>query len=201
MYDQQTITLPFDISRFAVASIGTRYFAPDLHFSTSDQFASSRLAFSELRKLGYSRIGYVNRLPIEQIVQHRFLGGFLAAGHLEPSSWVTPLVTDDYTDFGEWFRATKPDAIISIETTSLKILRGMGVDVPGRVAFAHLNCQNDASGNAGVVQNNDKVAAAAVELVVNQISHNQRGAPAAAKGVLVEGRWQPGVTAPPVRKR
>ena len=43
-------------------------------------------------------------------------------------------------------------------------------------------------------QNSAMIATAAVDLVVEQLSHNEIGVPKTAKAVLIEGNWMPGRT-------
>jgi hypothetical protein len=53
-----------------------------------------------------------------------------------------------------------------------------------------------APGCAGIDQSGERVGAAAVDLVVEQLHANEFGRPPNPKTVLIEGRWVPGKTAP-----
>ncbi len=55
--------------------------------------------------------------------------------------------------------------------------------------FAHLDLTAAAPGCAGIDQNGERVGAAAVDLVVEQLHANEFGLPQNPKTVLIEGRW------------
>jgi hypothetical protein len=64
------------------------------------------------------------------------------------------------------------------------------------IGFAHLHLTSGAVGCSGIDQDNERVGAAAVDLVVEQLHGNNYGVPANPKTVLIEGHWRPGRTAP-----
>jgi LacI family transcriptional regulator len=96
-----------------------------------------------------------------------------------------------------WLRRQRPDAIVSTEPgVQMLVRRARGSDGE-RIGFAHLHLA--ASGLpdcSGIDQNNERVGAAAVDLVIEQLHGNSYGVPANPKTVLIEGRWMPGKTAP-----
>jgi hypothetical protein len=59
-----------------------------------------------------------------------------------------------------------------------------------------MHLTRDLAGCSGIDQNNERVGAAAVDLVVEQLHANAFGVPENPKTVLIEGRWEPGSTAP-----
>ena len=62
--------------------------------------------------------------------------------------------------------------------------------------LAHLDLTAELPGCSGIDQNNERVGAAGVDLVVEQLQSNDFGLPENPKTVLIEGRWVPGTTAP-----
>ena len=47
---------------------------------------------------------------------------------------------------------------------------------------------------AGIIQNHPIVGAAAVDLLIQQVSHSEKGVPKFPKLVLIEGTWADGAT-------
>lgn len=192
---------PFDVETFAVATVGCRFTKPDLHFSTNDQFMTARLAHQRLIELGYRRVGFVTTRGLEDVVDHRFTGGFLSAlsSRVNRSDVPVHYVDDQGEDsFSEWLHDHRPDAVISAFMIELldKIL-SMGLRVPEDVGFAVLDWDPRQSHISGIRQNHRRVGAGAVDVLVSQINRNEFGVPENAQGILIEGEWVDGATAPP----
>lgn len=73
-------------------------------------------------------------------------------------------------------------------------LEEAGWGVPDDIGFVSLEYYPEHGDLAGVDQKSLTIGSAAVELVVEQLYHNERGVPETPKVVLIEGRWHPGKT-------
>lgn len=212
-----TAELPFDVQRFATVSLGARYYAPDLHFTSNDQAASAQRACAELRQLGSKRLGFAGYWFVEEIVDHQFGAGFVTAEALESPRPLVPLFLMQVDGeksareqavrglhpvvqisraegFARWFERYQPEAIV---TTAWEIegwLGELGLKVPDDVGIAHLNLDAGPEGYSGIRQNNEEVAAAAVDMLFGQLCRNECGVPAIARGMLIEGDWVEGRT-------
>jgi LacI family transcriptional regulator len=208
----------FDWTDFANAVIGYSYKTHDLHRVANDQFNTIRTAMRHLTELGYRRIGLAIRHEDDHRVENKWTGGFLSfplpspgrklpVFHWHYESAGTRPVTPDNFDawegriesppgFASWARRYRPDAIITLQPLIVrKWLTPLGLQVPRDIALVSLNLQPNQPRFSGINQNNSLLGAAAVELVVEQIYHNERGVPARAKTVTISGDWIAGLTA------
>lgn len=116
-------------------------------------------------------------------------------------------------EFRKWMERWRPDAILFLQPIVLLWVRTLGLRVPEDVGLASLELSQERDlGNlfgstregdltrrkraafSGIDQNHPAVGAAAVELVVEQLYANVRGAPTRAKTVLIDGLWVDGCT-------
>lgn len=188
-----------DLSGFAVTSLGAKLVEPSVHCVCTDHFAITVRALRALAALGYRRIGLAIDEYVDVIVEGRILGAFCGWQTTLPGSQrVPPCIERDFSPraFAAWYEATRPDAIICIDDRILEWLREMRIAVPETVAVAHLDHRADMGDVAGVRQNHAVAATAAVDLVVSQLNHNERGIPPDPRLVLLDGTWVPGATAP-----
>ncbi|RRJ97374.1 LacI family transcriptional regulator [Opitutaceae bacterium TAV4] len=215
--------IAFDWSQFACATVGYSYTTPALHRAANDQFNTIRMAVRRLTELGYQRIGLAIRHEDDQRVENKWAGGFLSFHPYLPARRRLPVFLWHYTQnrpqtrththageegwedwegsgeqptgFGNWFARHRPDAIISLQPLMIRAwLTSLATRVPDDVALVSLNLQSNQSGFSGIDQNNALLGAAAVELVVEQIHHNEHGVPARAKTVMIMGDWVDGKT-------
>lgn len=210
--------IDFDWTHFACAVVGYSYRKPELHRAANDQFNTIRTAVQRLTDLGHRRIGLAIRHEDDRRVDNKWAGGFLSfhpylpAGrklpvflwHYEPSptrkrsaegfeSWEGRV--ERPAGFAEWVERHRPDAILALQPLVVRgWLSSLGLRVPRDIALISLNLQPDQPGFSGIDQNNTLVGAAAVELVVEQIHHNEQGVPARAKTVMISGDWVDGGT-------
>ena len=95
--------------------------------------------------------------------------------------------------FLSWFRASRPEAIITCYPEVKADLETFGRSVPGDVGVA-LDWMPDDTRFSGIQQEYASVGAAAFDLVESQLRRREFGLPAQPKIVLVRGRWVDGAT-------
>jgi LacI family transcriptional regulator len=189
--------LHFDWTKFSGATIGYSLTDVALHRASSDPFHSALLALQELGRLGYRRLGLALTREEDAQVEQRWSAAVLAhQAEIAPERRVPILRTEG--GFGEeftaWFRAQRPDAVLSLSSECLPLLADLGVRVPKDVGFAHLAFTATGTDTAGVDENAALVGSAAVDLVDVQLRRNELGLPTNRKTVLIAGRWVPGAT-------
>ncbi len=213
--------IDFDWTRFACAVVGYSYRKPELHRAANDQFNTIRTAVHRLTELGYARIGLAIRHEDDRRVDNKWAGGFLSFHPYLPAGRKLPVFLWHYqpsptrkrsaegfeswegrverpAGFAEWVERHRPDAILALQPIVVRgWLSSLGLRVPRDIALVSLNLQPGQSGFSGIDQNNTLLGAAAVELVVEQIHHNEHGVPARAKTVMISGDWIDGGTTRP----
>jgi LacI family transcriptional regulator len=190
-------TLALDWSRFAVATIAFSLASPLIHRASNDQYHSILMGIEHLRARGYRRIGLAITDEQDIRVQRKWSAGYLVYQQsLKPGERVPHLLVSGNFGraFSDWFGEHKPDAVLTQEPRCPEYLRELGIRVPEEVGVAHLALTEGDTGFAGINQNGRLVGASAIDLVDAQLRRNERGLPAAAKTLLVQGRWIDGPT-------
>lgn len=193
--------LPIHWERYACLGGARPWASQDFDFVCSDHAFNVRLAFKELRQLGYERIGmdlasaFVTGIRKEM----RWVPGYLEAQHDLPAANRIPLFTfeTDWDDafcwraFEKWRSKWRPDVILAIDDKEW--FEERGIRIPEDIGFATFDLRPGSSAS-GVNENFGMVGAVALEQVVAKISRNEYGAPAWPKQTLIEGRWVAGTT-------
>jgi LacI family transcriptional regulator len=185
--------------RYALATISYTWDRPLIDRVSSHHRHNIDFAFAEVRRRGYRRVGLcIPRLAVSG-VDSNWTAGYLVAQSVLPSSQRLPLfvgtVHDTSVDeFRDWLARHRPDAILTLLGEEVEWMHtlSIGFDKLGVV------CLNLSSSStlSGIDENNRVVGATACDIVVNQITHNERGLPAYPKEILIEGTWREGVSLP-----
>ncbi|EIQ02079.1 transcriptional regulator [Opitutaceae bacterium TAV1] len=189
--------LEFDWSGFACASIGYSYKTEVLHRAVNDQFHAVGLAVTALEARGYRRIGMAIRNEDNDHSENRLAGGFMSQFPRLPAGRRIPIFFwDDYhaAGFADWFYEWGPDAVLTLLPVVRDWLRDLDLRAPADVGLASLNLQSNHAAWSGINQNNRMIGATALELVVEQINHNEQGVPREPKTVMTKGGWTDGAT-------
>lgn len=199
---------------FACVILGVSNVRPVSHLACNDQFTTSRHAFEEALRLGYSKPGLVIGQEVDELVEGRFSGAYLSAQNCLPGrDRVPPFLFHSRLDkpltakigtpetlkrFEQWFERHRPDVIICIHpevkewvTSSLKL------SVPQDIGLIHLDWNEELKGWAGMNQNNHLVGAAGIDMLIGQLHRNELGIPSFPKCLMVESSWVMGETVRP----
>lgn len=187
--------IPFDWARYSAAALGYSFREPMLNRATNHQLHTIRLVIAELKRRGYRRIGLAVTTSHNERVDHNWTTGFndYAAG-LKSRERV-PVLTEVFsaTAFERWMGRYRVDAVIGGRWV-MNMLKDLGKNVPDDIGFGCLDYHPTFGDLAGVDQNTNNVGAIAIDLVVEQLYHNELGIPETPKVVMIEGRWQNGST-------
>jgi LacI family transcriptional regulator len=187
--------IELDWERFAAVGLGYSMRAPGVHRVTNHQIHSIRLALAEVQRLGYRRVGLALEESKDVRVDYNWSTGLLPYQmSLRPRDRVKPHLPVTFSREGllSWVKKERPEVILGGRQDIVSWLPQAGWRVPEQVGFVSLEYYPEYGDIAGVDQNSFIIGSAAVELVVEQLYHNQRGIPATPKVVMIEGRWHPG---------
>ena len=187
---------------FAAVSLSVPLPALTVTTVCSDHYFASLQTVRECHRRGYRRIGMVLRKINQARLQGRWAGGMLAAPHLTPEVGLTaPLFVDDMDDEAailRWLKREKPDVIITPGGEQLlALLTRRGRRVPQDIGLAWLACTRPGHPCTGVYQNGHLVGATAIDTLIGLVERHERGLPAQATTVMVEGQWNEGRTLRP----
>ncbi len=192
----------FPWDEFCVVRFGHSLTTPLTHLVTSDQLSNGMLAFEHMWNRGYRRIGMVMwKTQGTRLV--RFSAGYLYAQlqvdaklRLPPHMMNEIDPAADQRRFTAWLKKNRPDAILTDVPEVRTLLAEAGYRVPQDLGLAALSVL-DGCCDAGIYQNSEEIGAAAVQLLISLLHHNQRGIPQIPREVLVPGRWVDGKSLPP----
>ncbi len=190
----------FPWAKFAAVTVGYSVETPSLHRVVTHHYRNTRLALRKVTAAGYSRIGFIATRQAEAAMENLHLAAFLAYQQEIGETARVPALICAGNDAGElrhWFEMNRPEVILS-PSFSLEHLESAGLRVPGEVAFATLLLWDADGGMAGVRPGYERLGAAAVNLLVAQLQHDDYGVPADPKIVQVEGRWCDGSSLPSI---
>ncbi|HSI87247.1 MAG: LacI family DNA-binding transcriptional regulator [Candidatus Methylacidiphilales bacterium] len=194
---------------FACATVGYSLEEANLHHAMVDHVAVMRLVYRSLYNLGYRRIGLAIRPVDDTEVDNKWISGFCTEQFFRPAAERVPILLEpDWCEanFMRWYLPHRPEAVITVHTEVIDWLKSAGFKIPRDVGVAmpDLSFRSQFPDLSGVDQRTELVGEIALDLVVEQIHHNQRGIPPVAKIVMVEGTWVQGKNVrsfTPARKR
>ena len=167
------------------------------------------MAIKKIHEYGYRRIGFMFNEGHDQVMGGNFIGGYLWAQKLlKLDPQIPPLKTDLQaspkgvagfkTELDQWMKRYQPDAILNGFLEGPAYLTELGYRIPQDVAVAGTS-HKDVLVDAGIDQQAKAIGQIAAEMLIKQISLNERGEPADPCRILVESRWQDGKSLPPRR--
>jgi LacI family transcriptional regulator len=179
---------------FITVVIGLRPQAPTLHFASNDQYLTARRAVKELRNLGYNRLGLVLDQRIDSWLEDRFSAGFFSGIRRVPESFGTAFDfrKDRFDAFAEWLQTSHLDVMITLHHEVEEWLQRLRVQVPHDLGLVHLDRHETMIHWAGMDQNNNRIGAAATDMVVGGLHRNEQGVPAFPRSVTLQSVWVPG---------
>lgn len=194
----------FDLSRFSLIRFGLSGCQINSNLVTADHQRAVVMAVKRIQSLGYERIGLVYDAAHDHSMGGNFYGGFLWANQLLQLKQHIPILdfnvqsgkTENASHFACWMKEYSPDAILTTAPQIPAMLSRLGYQIPRDVAVAGTS-RFDIPVEAGIDQCSHAVGQIAAEMLIKQISLNERGEPADPCRILVESRWCDGDSLPP----
>ena len=195
----------FDWSKFSLMRFGMSVRGVDSNLVTADHQRAMVMAVRKIHDYGYRRIGLVYNQAHDRSIGGNHYGGFLWAHKLlEIERMIPPVDSETKTpqlaaktkrNLSAWMKEFRPDAVLTASREAPLLLRELGYRIPRDVAVASTS-PYDIGVDAGVDQHPMAIGRLGVEMLVKQISLNERGEPPAPCRILVESRWQDGKSLP-----
>lgn len=191
----------FPWDEYATVRFGRSLISPRTHLVTSDQSANAFLAFAEIRKRGYRRIGFATD---ESNVSrgHLFEAGYLLAQRgVDPGERVEILSLEKVSNkqrpraIASWIKRQKVDAIFSDLADLPEVLATAGLMVPCDIPLA-VTSVLDAKADSGIDQHPEEIGRVGFLMLNSLINDRAQGIPRIFRQVLVEGSWVDGASLP-----
>ncbi len=198
----QSAELPcsrIDYAPFASVTFGNAMSTPALHMCAGNMNLGIQRTAALLERRGYGRIG----LAVTEWIDHRSQNGYTAGlQHFQrsvPHARRVPAlllphnnVALGFEQFSVWLKRHRPDVLISFDRHVPGWLKRLGLRVPEDMGFVVHDWTAKMPGYAGIYQRRDQLAAAAVDLVVTQLSQNERGVPQVPRLLMIPPQWVEG---------
>jgi LacI family transcriptional regulator len=182
---------------FACSIVGVTHIEKQFPCATNDQYLTSKRAVEEVLRRGYKRPGIAIDFETDELLDFKFTAGFsVGSRDLGARSRLKPfdLKPNAPTGFINWVKDQKPDAIITNKSFVRPWLEEAGWRAPEDIGLLHLDWHEGVADWAGMNQNNELVAAAGADLVINQLNKHEFGPISHPKLVLLESDWVEGKT-------
>ena len=186
-----------DWARFTAIYIDYLVQHPALHTVSTDHFRSMFVALEKARSLGYRRPGFAVARRADDRLGGRWTGAYLSHLHSHPElTAVPPLLADEINEgcFVPWFRTHAPDVVITHWLDAPRHMIAEGATIPRKHGFICLNVLPAPPEFSGIDLQPRLLGMRAVELVVTQLMHHDRGVPQFASNTLIPSRWIDGAT-------
>lgn len=198
----------FDWENFSAISFGYSLARPRLHVVTNAQYRSVHIAIRAMRARGYRRIGFATVQATDVRTDRNFSSGYLAEQRRYNEKYSVPMfIYDDVADarrkhfvkdFGLWYKAHKPDAVLSLDGEISGALAELGIKAE---TCGHASLMTSPTGDlAGVYQNGPMIGRTAVDFLVGMIHRNERGIPSVPLYILVDSTWRDAPSLPDKRR-
>jgi LacI family transcriptional regulator len=183
---------------FSVVALGLTHWRRSLHCITHDHYHAMLMAMDRCHALGYRRIG----LAVSKLANSKVEGIWLATYLLKCREFVLddappPLLAETWKEetVHSWYKRYRPDVIISTNPQDLSVwLERWGVRPPRDLGLVNLGGMQLGESVSSIFQSSQIIGARAIDLLVDNIEHNERGVPSLPSTVLVPGQWNEGKT-------
>ncbi|AHF89764.1 LacI family transcriptional regulator [Opitutaceae bacterium TAV5] len=182
---------------FSAVTFGYSLKKPDLHSVAPAHYQATLDTMEKLHALGYRRIGFATIRSHDQRTNHNFLAGYLAARTLLGHPDIPPYLGECWWTeeaLRDWILDNRLEAVLTCDVQFNRCIEQWALAVPRRLGVACPMLPSTDSGLSGVLEDNRRIGAAAVDLLVAMIQRNERGVPEHPQRLLIRGSWHPGST-------
>ena len=188
----------FDLSQFAIVSIGGSSITPRFHRAEVDHYGNLIKSIKTLQERNYRRFGVIIPKFFEKPSGFKRDAALYSVHSTIPEEHRIPMYqteeVGDYDGLEEWMQRHQPDCILGVGESIPKKLQELGYSIPGDVGYAHLGWHSSYEGMAGMNPNWGGVGQTAINLVVDQLNRNEYGPPRHPLWALIEGEWKDGAS-------
>jgi len=181
--------LELEIDDLSCVTIGTSLRSPVLHSVSTDYFQGGQIAFNRAIAQGSQNVGLLLSPSANARNNGKWLAAFLERQQaLTPESPIPALLANpnETERVTNWLCRYQPDTVLVAEPTLAEISRDA---ICSPAQFIWLQHGPFAQDDAGLDHQPRLLGAAAVDLVVEQIHRNERGAPRIPQSRLLASRW------------
>jgi len=194
----------FNWRRYTAVYVDYHIDHPPLHCVCCDHYFSMVALMQSLHLRGYRRPGLIMETAIDLRLHYRWEGAFLAVQKTLPDVHPVPILSRDSisgSDFAQWFNRHQPDVVLGHPIEAIDWMRACGAKLGLKHGFVCLNSLRTNGECAAIDFQAELLGAAATELVVGQLLHNEYGVPERASLTTIPARLREGPTLRPLPQR
>ncbi len=180
--------LPLQWERYAAVGIG--YTVPEARLDrvTNDHFATMTDLLETLHQRGYTRVGcYLWEVDNERMGK-RARSAFSSYSR-ESQCPVYSYSTFEAPAFVAWVREQQLDAVVCRGEEQVASLEAAGFQIPRDLGFAGYALESKEQRISGMLHNNERIGAAAVEWVSDKLQRSQLGLNDCPQRLLISSSW------------
>ncbi len=173
---------------------------PALHCVCSDHYRSMVFLLQELHARGYRRPGLFMDIHLDERLQFRWEGAFLALQKYLPKTAAVPALRKNAitrADFEAWFKKYDPDVVLGHVPEAVGWMKACGAKIPKTHAFVCLNTLRTIDDCAALDLQVSNLGARAAELVIGQLLHNEFNIPDQPSLTTIPAKLREGSTLRP----
>lgn len=191
-----------DWSYFSAVALTHSLLSPRMHRVCPNQFDNMGLLLRNLKESGYRRVGfYLDRLADHRV--NRFWSSAFLRYQLDlPAGQRIPLLLTEEIDVGafhRWHKRHKPDVIICPFSEITQWVADSGCRIPEDVGLAMPSSDWSNQAISHIDECPEQVGADAADILIMEISCDNRGIPQSPRTHSVCGEWRQGSTTRNIR--
>lgn len=198
-------SVPLELSRFAVTGVGRSHDSVPCDRATPNHFAAVKIALEHLAALGFTRLGLALFDGTNERTDRRYSAAYCDFVQCQAPEARIPLLEClawDAAAFRAWFDQHRPQVVLTHgEHIREFAALDLSLHAPRDFGYVNLNHMGKTEPSSGIDQNYGLVGAAAVDLLVGQLNHQDRGLPPFPRSVTIHGFWRDGDSLPPRPRR
>jgi len=191
--------------KFSAVTFGYSLVRPKLHLFSAAHFRAMITGMRKLRSLGYRRIGMVTAHDMNERMDRMWTAAYRSELPSLPRGKALPIcllgagsrspADGEYKQIVlKWYRANKPEAIITPTVPVFEWLTEEGYSMPKDVAVVSMSLQKE-DRTPGMVEASQGIGSAAADFLASMLQRGEYGVPSTAQRVLLEGKWFAGENA------
>ncbi len=187
----QHIDLKWD--EFAVATIGYTIQDPCVDRIGYDHVENMNQLYNDLRRRGYQRVGLAVRSDFDNRITHSPIASYLRFQFEQSLSEPLQVYVESKNwkraSFLKWFRANKPDCIVTVGNEIGKWLTHAKIRIPEDVGVFSIwgNLREESITYSHFDISLEQLARITIDVISDQLNSNSRGVPQQRRSILISG--------------
>ena len=185
--------IEFNWDEFAVATIGYTLQNPQVDRIGYDHVENMNHLYDDLHRRGYQRVGLAVRSDFDNRITHSPIASYLRFQFEQSLSEPLQLYVEGKNwkraAFLKWFRANKPDCIVTVGNEIGEWLTHAKIRIPEDVGVFSIwgNLREEELSFSHFKVSIEQLARTTIDVISDQLNSNSRGIPQQRRSILISG--------------